>query len=98
MEHILQFAVSIDEDAIVKMATDRASRQITDEVHAKIESYTKGWRDSKLDELFRDEIKSVVYDNKDEIIEKAIKVVAFNLSKTKTAKDAVKESFSGGGE
>lgn len=90
MEHILQFAVSIDENAIVKRATEKASEKILESVKSKINSYTQGWQ-TKLDAIFKVEVEKVVSENKEQIIAAATKQLVDNMSRTKAVKEAVKK-------
>lgn len=87
MEHIIQFGVTIDEKKIIDHATSRASNEIYKKVEKEISKYTSGWQDTRLDQLFREEIRKVIYDNKDKILEDAITRVAQNLTRTKAVKD-----------
>lgn len=94
MEHILQFAVSIDEQKIVDTATNRATEEILKKAKETLGNYTnRGWdtAESKLDRLFRDEIKKILDERKEEIIQDAIKQLAANLAKTKAVKEMVRE-------
>lgn len=89
MEHIIQFGVSIDEQKIIDTATDRASGEIIKCVKGEIDNYTRGWEQSKLDRLFREEIKKVIDENKELIIERAIDKLAYNMAKTKVVKETI---------
>lgn len=95
MEHILQFGVTIDEQAIVDHVKERASREIIKKVEKEIDKYTHGWQDTKLDNLFREEIKKVLNANKDEIIDKSVTRLASNMAKTKAVKDMIKKMEEG---
>lgn len=96
MEHIIQFGVTIDEDKIVKMATDRASNAIIADIHKEIDEYTKiRWDESRLDRIFREECKKVVDENKEHILQEAIARLTYNLSKTKAVKAMIEELENG---
>ena len=88
MEHIIQFGVSIDEQKIIDVATSKASNEIIAKVNKEIDSYTRGWQDTKLDLLFREEIKKVIEANKDKILSDATEKLAYNLARTKVVKEA----------
>lgn len=88
MEHILQFAVDIDDQAIIACVKERATQQAIYKIQDEISKYTRGY-ESKLDKIFREEVKKIIDSNKDEIIEKSIDQLAFNLAKTKAVKEAV---------
>lgn len=94
MEHILQFGVNIDEQKIIDTATGRASEVITARVQEEIDSYTKGWS-PKLDNMFREEIKKLIDDHKEQIIEDATKQLAANMAKTKAVKEMIQKLEAG---
>lgn len=89
MEHILQFGVTIDEQKIIDSAISSASKEIIGKVQGEINNYTRGWQETKLDRLFREEIRKVIEANKDKIISDATEKLAYNLSKTKAVKEAM---------
>ena len=91
MEHILQFGVSIDENAIVKAAEDQAARALLNKVNGKVSEITNRWGGEYVLGLYKDEIKRVVNENKETIIERSIKELVYNLSKTKAVKEALGE-------
>lgn len=88
MEHILQIAVSVDDDTIQKKIEDAAVREIQKQVD-EYGKYRYGYDSSKLTELFKKEIQSFINARSDEIVEKAVKVLASNLARTKKAKAAL---------
>lgn len=94
MEHILQFGVTIDDEAIINHAKQRASEKVLERVTKEIESYTDGWQETKLDRLFRDEIKKLLDEHKAEIIEKASEHLMANMVKTKAVREAIGEVLS----
>lgn len=95
MEHIIQFGVTIDEQKIIDVATNKAADEIISVVKSEINSYTKGWTDTKLNMLFKKEVKRVVDENKDLIIQKATHDLMVNMAKTKSVKDMIKKMEEG---
>lgn len=91
MEHIIQFGVTIDEQKIIDHATSKASNQIFNVIEKEINKYTRGYDDTRLDQLFRDEIRKIINDRKEEIIEIAITRLAQNLARTKAVKDMLSD-------
>lgn len=89
MEHIIQFGVNIDEDKIVNTATGMAANEIVKKVQKEIDSYRRGYEDGILGNIFREEIKKVVEENKDRIIADATKQLAANMARTKAVKDMI---------
>lgn len=89
MEHIIQFGVSIDEGKIIDVATGKAAAEIISRLNKEIDEYTRGWQETKLERLFREEIKKVIDENKDKIIEDATAKLASNMAKTKAVKEMI---------
>ena len=92
MEHIVQFAIGIDDDAIIKRIEERAEKVIIDELHKKVEGafFAKSYYGTPTNEPgawserlfigFLDEHKA-------EILECAAKYLAEKLAKTKAGKE-----------
>jgi hypothetical protein len=105
MEHIVQFAIGIDDETIRKNVTARAEKEITESIRVDVERsmfneslYTFG---EKLDksvpkEWVCDIVKKVIEDNKDRIIECAIEELARNMMKTKAVKEAIGKAVKNG--
>lgn len=92
MEHILQFAVNIDDDAIVKYIYEKAEKTITDELKKKVENamfYKNfyGEPTKTLSDWSASFLESFLENHKAEIIELAGKHLAEKLAKTKAAKE-----------
>lgn len=85
MEHIVQFGISIDDTKIEEMVMKQASNECLSQINASVKEFTKYdyYHDSKLKEMFREEVKKVVAENKEDIIEQVVKQVSANLMKTK---------------
>lgn len=94
MEHILQFAVNIDDETIVKRIEENAEKTITAELKKKIEKamFTNnfyGEPTNTLSEWTAAYLKVFLDDHKAEIIECAGRYLAEKLSKTKAVKEMV---------
>ena len=92
MEHIVQFAIGIDDDAIIKRVEERAEKVIIDELHKKVEGafFAKSYYGNPTNEpgawserLFMD----FLAEHKTEILECAGKYLAEKLSKTKAGRE-----------
>lgn len=92
MEHIVQFAIGIDDDAIVKRVEERAEKMIIDELRKKVEGafFAKSYYGNPTNEpgawserLFMD----FLAEHKAEILECAGKYLAEKLSKTKAGRE-----------
>ena len=96
MEHIVQFAIGIDDNAIVKKVTENAEREIIDDLKQKVANrvfqhnyYNKNVDPDRdpLSDFAKRIIASAIEDNKDVIIEKAAEHLAKCLAKTKKGKE-----------
>ena len=97
MEHILQFAIGIDDDAIVKRIEENAEKAITKELREKVGRIMfgcKAWNGEEADAITHwTEGLFVKYldDHKAEIIELSAKYLAEKLTKTKAVREAVQD-------
>ena len=96
MEHIVQFAIGIDDEAIKNRITDTAEKQITESIQNDVEEtiFDHGWRSGEIDKnsprnWVKDMVKNVIEANKDQIIEAAAAELAKNMAKTKAVKEAI---------
>ena len=107
MEHIVQFAIGIDDDAIKKNLEESAVKQITKNIQADVEKamfnsrYSYGYgQPSEVDkdspkEWVVEMVKDVIDANKDQIIECAITELTKNMMRSKTVREAVKGAMDG---
>lgn len=98
MEHIVQFGVTIDDNKIEKMIMEQASRECLNSVKDSMFEFTKDsyYSGSKLQTMFKDEVRRVVAENREEIIALVVKQVSTNLMKTKdmiTAKEKLVDAL-----
>lgn len=105
MEHIVQLAIGIDDEAIKNRITDAAEKQITDNIQKDVERviFDSGWNTGKVDknsqkEWVKDMVKEVIEANKDQIIEGAVVELAKNMAKTKAVKEAIAKVVEDGTE
>jgi hypothetical protein len=105
MEHIVQFAIGIDDEAIRNRITESAEKQITDSIQKDVERviFNSGWNTGKVDknspkEWVKDMVKDVIEANKDKIIEAAVVELAKNMAKTKSVKEAIAKVVEDGTE
>ena len=95
-EHIVQFAVGIDDEHIQKIMEESAAKQIMDDIkefsHGK-QYYSNRLNDEpkNLQEIFQEEIAKYVKEHVDEIMDKVIVEVSKNMMKTKKVKEAIEE-------
>ena len=97
MEHIIQFAVGIDDDAIVKNVTKHAEESITKELTQQVRDrlFESGYYKQHATEkdplnAYSDRLLTKwLDDHKDEIVDKAAKFLAEKLARTKVVKERV---------
>lgn len=100
MEHIVQFAVSVDDDRIQKIMEESAAKQVMDE----IEKFANGTgyngkplrSDAKyLKEMFEEQIMTYIKEHADEIVPLAVAEVSKRMLKTKKVKEAIDDIVEG---
>lgn len=109
MEHIVQFGIGIDDEAIKKRIAESAEKQIVEGLKAKYESEIEhqifkfdhvGWGCSKkeikcgLQDWVNELVLDILDKNKDEIIERAAEKLADKMSRTKAIKALMVEKVS----
>lgn len=100
MEHIVQFAIGIDDEAITKRIQENAEKIITQSIQQKVEKSIfatdyYGKLENRLnyraETIFKDWLES----HKDEIIKGAVEALASNMMKTKAVKTAINTVLKG---
>lgn len=88
MEHILQFGINIDDDAIRKVVENRVSNEVKSELKQSIKDklFTK-W--GNCTPLFRELMGELLVEYKEEIISKAAEDVANSMKRSKKYKEAL---------
>lgn len=96
MEHIVQFAIGIDDEAIKKRIAESAENQIVASIKEDVENimfnyeyYSGKINKSKPKNWIEDMVKEVIEANKDQIIKGATEELARNMAKTKAVKEAI---------
>ncbi len=92
MEHILQFAINIDDDTIKKNIEQSASDKIVQEIVSTVKAKLIGkWGD--LTDDGKDIIKEAFEENKDEIVDKAVNLLVNSIKNTKKYKQIINEAL-----
>lgn len=94
MEHIVQFAIGIDDDAITKKIEERAEKQIIQSIEKTIRNklfevpYYRAdtEENSRLSDYSRRLVESFLEKNKEELLEKAAVYLAEKLARSKAGK------------
>ena len=93
MEHIVQFAIGIDDEAIRKRIEQTAEKQVVDSIKEDIGDmiFQKNrWNDEKcLQSWVSSIVVEAVMDHKDDIIREAASRLCEYMKRTKAVKEAV---------
>jgi len=89
MEHIVQFGVTIDDEAIMKLATEKASKTIAQDIREQFFVCGYGGRPKYPTEEAWDHFDKVLEECKPQIIEMAAEKLFEYLKRTKAVKAAV---------
>ena len=90
MQHLIQFTFDFEDDNIRKKIESGIEKQIVSKIQDDIKRdyLTKKWGDDPIANMVSAQVKEIVEDNKDLIIEKASKVLAEKISRKKGVADA----------
>ena len=104
MEHIVQFGIGIDDEAIRKIVMEKAEKSILDDLKKQIRTdidnqifvidrgwYGNGCKRVGLQDWVNDLVVKLLEDHKTEIIERASEKLADKMSRTKAFKEAMAE-------
>ena len=93
MEHIVQFAIGIDDEAIRKRIEASAEKQIIDSIREDISDHifreTTWAKDSVLQNWVKDIVVDAILEHKDEIVTSAASQLCEYMKRTKAVKQAV---------
>ena len=98
MEHIIQFSISVEDDRIVNSIENNVEKQVIRTITDKVEDriYEKRWgkvyNADPLIDMIHSRIDKVLADNTDLIIDRASKILAEKLARSKAGK-AILEQF-----
>ena len=93
MEHVVQFGINIDDDAISQAVVNEATKQIVAEL--KEQMFIKSYYDNKYHDLSNaayNTIQDWLEDHKDEIIDKTVAELVDILKNRKAFKDKLAEA------
>ena len=103
MEHIVQFAIGIDDKAIqnrieeyaYRDVLDKLAKNAVDSVFARTNAYS---RENMCKTLMEDALHSFLEERKDEIIDKAANTLADRFQRTKKYREAMGAAIEKDGE
>ena len=102
MEHIVQFAIGIDDEAIRKNVEKNAEKQIIDHIQRSLREeifHFNTWDKTKpsgMSEAAREMIEGIMESYKDEIIRMAARELVESMRRTKAFKEAVSRAVEEG--
>lgn len=105
MEHIVQFAISIDDEGVERIIKERATESIIEELKQEVRNkifdschyYKNASANDPLSSFSVDIVLSVLNEDREKIIEKAADLLAYRLSMSKAGK-AILSNLESGGE
>ena len=89
MEHIVQFGITVDDDAIKNLIANKASETVVKEVKRELGVDNKYFSNGVVTKMVSDEVQNQFNLHKEEIIEATAKALAEKLIKTKLVKERV---------
>ena len=102
MEHIVQFGISIDDDAIKKSVERNVMSQVASTIKQDVMKIISGKKEcsnyeyaTKLKEIVTETTVDFLEQNREEIIKEASKKLVERLEKTKAVRDAVNCAING---
>ncbi|MFQ6189531.1 peptidase U32 [Bifidobacterium adolescentis] len=103
MEHIMQFAINIDDETIQNRIEEHAysdvlnklTKNAVDSVFSHSSAYT---RNTMWEGLMGDALQSFLEERKDEIIDKAANMLADRFQRTKKYREAMGDAIAKDGE
>ena len=103
MEHIVQFAINIDDKAIQNRIEEHAYTDVLDKLAKNavdsVFSYTNAYsRDTMWRNLMEDALQRFLEERKDEIIDKAANMLADRFQRTKKYREAMGTAIEKDGE
>ena len=97
MEHIVQFAIGIDDEAIRKRIEQTAENQIIDSIKSDVTDQIfrkSNWKnETQLHSWVKDIVVEAVLEHKDDIIKSAAMELCEYMKRTKAVKQAVAEAI-----
>lgn len=88
MEHLIQISIAMDDKSIAKQVEDSLVTKIHKDIYEKY--FEKEWKsDRRIEFICHEEVKRLIEENKDEIINRAVEQIKRSVLKT----NAFKEKF-----
>lgn len=100
MEHIVQFAIGIDDEAIVDRIQSNAEKVITEKLHKQVarcifQSNYRGETFDRLNDVAEQVLLRWLDSHKEELVKLASEVLADKMARTKAVKTAINNVVEG---
>lgn len=91
MEHIIQFGVTVDDDAIKKHVEEKASEAVVKEIKANLGITKYYTEENVVRKIVREEVDKCFENLQDKIVAETASLLADKLIRTKKIKEAVQK-------
>lgn len=91
MEHIIQFGVTVDDDAIIKHVEEKASEAVVKEIKANLGISKYYAEENVVRKIVQEEVDKCFENLQDKIIAETARLLVDKLIRTKKVKEAVQK-------
>lgn len=102
MEHIVQFAINVDDERIKAICEESAAKQVMDAITEFSHGRSRSWGNElnkepkQLQAMFTEAIDKFIKDNAEVIIDKAVAEVSKNMMRSKKVQTALDNTLQEG--
>lgn len=90
MEHLLQISIAMDDKSIAKQVEDSLVTKIHKDIYDKY--FENDWKsDRRIEFICHEEVKELIAENKDEIINRAVEQIKRSVLKTNSFNKQLEE-------
>ena len=90
MEHLLQISIAMDDKSIAKQVEDSLVTKIHKDIYDKY--FENDWKsDRRIEGICHEEVKKLIAENKDEIINRAVEQIKRSVLKTNSFNKQLEE-------
>lgn len=93
MKHIVNLAFDVDDQRIVDLIETNAEKEVIQEIKNKVEKrfITRYYSNDPLRDMVEIECRKICLEHENEIVERAVKLVAEKIMRKKSMKEKIKE-------
>lgn len=90
MEHLIQISIAMDDKSIAKQVEDSLVTKIHKDIYEKY--FENDWKsDRRIEYICHEEVKELIAENKDEIINRAVEQIKRSVLKTNSFNKQLEE-------